>query len=303
MVRVRVPASTSNLGSGFDAVGAALQLYLTVEMEAADNLQISTAGLAGGGLPKDAENLVYRAAQKFFAHINHRAQALRMHIDNPIPLCRGLGGSGAAVVAGLLGAAHLAGIDPDPRSLLTLAHDLEGHPENAAASLLGGLTLNCIEGQEIVCKRMGVDDRLRAVLLIPETIVTTADARRVLPKSVPHTDAVFNLQRSALLAHAFSTGDYSALRTAMQDRLHQPYRKRLIPFYDIFETAGYDMGALGVCISGSGSTVLALATEATEPLAERWRREVQNRNLQADVRILSFDNQGAHVTSRKPGSA
>ncbi len=297
MVKVRVPASTSNLGSGFDCFGLALKMYLTVEMELSRGaLEISAVGEGSAEIPKDERNLIYQSAQKIFKKIGRPLPGLQIKIDNHIPLFRGLGSSGAATVAGLVGASQLCGANLSDEEILNLANEIEGHPENAAASLRGGLTINCVTDGWVLSKKIFVDEALRAVMVIPELKISTPEARTVLPQTVTRENAVFNLQRSALLAHSFITRDYTTLKTAMQDRLHQPYRKRLIPGYDAFETAGYQNGALGVCISGSGSAILGIVESTDQKLQHAWQALADQLNVPAQVLITEFENQGAEIS-------
>jgi homoserine kinase len=291
------------LGSDFDCFGAALQIYLEVEMDfAAAGLEITASGEHSAGISTDTSNLVFQAAQKIFRHTQQTPPALKIKIKNSIPVFRGLGSSGAAVVAGLLCGNQLANARLNNSALLNLANELEGHPENAAASLLGGATINCVENGRVISKKFTIEKSLQAVIFISDAIVSTHDARRVLPKTVAHADAVFNLQRSALLAHALIACDYSALKTAMQDRLHQPFRKPLIPGFDEFEKIGYDNGALGVCISGSGSAILGVTEKrAAAALFSAWealRLSAQaGKKLKIGGKVVTcgFENDGAQI--------
>lgn len=293
MVKVRVPCSTSNLGSGFDTFGLALQLYLTVEMVVAKKFEIDVAGAETEGIATDESNLIHLAAQKIYHKAGLTLPPLRIRLDNNIPLSRGLGSSGAATVAGLVCANQMAGLQLSQTEILALANQCEGHPENAAASLLGGLTLNCVDVADIISEKIAVEENLQAVLLVPDITISTDEARAVLPKTVPHHDTIYNVQRSALLCHAFLERDYRNLRQAMQDRLHQPFRKHLIPGYDQIEKTAYENGALGVCISGSGSTILSFALNDSTSLQAALARKAKDLNMTVQVKILGADNQGA----------
>lgn len=293
MVNVRVPASTSNLGSGFDTFGLALQMYLTVKMDvSATDLHIEVSGEGADEIPRNETNLVYLAVKKFFLHVKQPLPALNIALKNDIPLSRGLGSSGAATIAGLACAAKLTGIDTKKESLLSLANELEGHPENAAASLFGGFTINCLENSRPVTKAFPVEPSLTMVALIPDVTISTKAARQILPGSVSHKDAVFNIQRSALLTHAFMSKNYDALSIAMQDKIHQPYRKQLIPGYDSFAGVAVESKAIGVCISGSGSTILAFTADDGTSLQDAWQQKARALNIPAVCRIFKVDNQG-----------
>ena len=298
MVRVRVPASTSNLGSGFDAAGLALRLYLTVRMKIVDPGEASllVSGEGADEIRKGPQDLVRAAAEKFFEHAGQAPPPLALEIDNEIPLARGLGSSGAARIAGIFAANQLLEHPLQTDELLDLAVSLEGHPENASASLLGGLTLSC-GPPEPLTRRVEVATELCAVVLVPEIRVPTAEARQALPEKVAHSDAVFNLQRSALLSYAFLKRDYSVLRNAMRDRLHQPFREKLIPAYADFGKAALDCGALGVCISGSGSSILALTLDEADAIAAGWREVAKTRRVAARTLILEISNLGVELIS------
>lgn len=293
MVKVRVPASTSNLGSGFDCFGLALKLYLTVEMELIRHgLEVSVFGEGSSRIAIGKKNLIFKSVQRLYQEIGARPRGFRIRIDNAIPLFRGLGSSGAATIAGLVCASRLANANLDQRRLLSIANKIEGHPENASASLFGGFTINCVENGVVISKKVAVPENLTTVLLVPESAVSTHKARGVLPKAIPHEDAVFNLQRSALLAHAFVSGEYDSLREAMQDRLHQPFRKRLIPCFTEFETVGYQHDALGVCISGSGSAILGLTLADGSNLKKAWQEKAEELRFAARVLQLGVENSG-----------
>ena len=296
MIRVRVPASTSNLGSGFDTFGLALQLYLTVEMETiSSGLEIEVVGEGASEIPTDKSNLLYKALQRFFSEVGHSHPNLKITIENEIPITRGLGSSSAATIAGLLCASELCGKSLPPEELILLANELEGHPENAASSLLGGLTINCIDDKRVITKKLAAPDNLKVVLLIPETRISTSEARDLLPKKVAFQDAVFNVQRGALLANCFATNDFTHLKVAMQDRLHQKYRKKFIPGFGTFEKSAYENGALGVGISGSGPSVIAFIQDDNNHVADNWIKEVNRVGVKAKIVTKSLDNEGAKI--------
>ncbi len=292
-VTVRVPGSTSNLGSGFDVVGLALRLYLTVTVDEAAIFEIVCSGRSTGAIPCDKNNHVYKALRQVFEKAGKPVPALKIKIENEIPLYRGLGSSGAATIAGLMCGNDLAQAGLTRDDILTLAADFEGHPENASASLLGGLTINCIQETRVITRKIVPDARLLAVLIIPKTAVPTHEARQILPKALPFADAIFNLQRCALLTESFQSRDYSALRVAMQDRLHQPYRRTLFPAYEKFESAALENDALGFCISGSGSTMLAFCLGDAKRLALALQETATRQAVEAEVRVVKIDREGA----------
>jgi len=296
MVTVRVPASTSNLGSGFDTFGLALKFYLTVKADFSKTAPIIQ--YKGGDLNSisiDDTNLVSRSAKTLFTKIGREPVPLDMTINNPIPLARGLGSSGAATIAGLVAANELLGRPLSGNDLLQTATDVEGHPENVSASFLGGLTISCLRGTENITRKIEIEHGLKAVLAIPDASVSTYQARKVLPAKISHQEAVFNVQRSALLSYAFLKGDFSIMREAMLDKLHQPYRKKLVPDYDLYEKTGYEAGALGVFISGSGSTIIAFTQESSLQIEKIWQEVALTTKIPARIMPLEISNGGVKV--------
>jgi homoserine kinase len=293
---VRVPATTANLGPGFDALGLALTLYNRLEVEARPaGLEIVTRGEGAERLPADSTNLTYRAFRRFFVEIDRPAPPVRMVSDIQVPLSRGLGSSAAAVVAALVAANELAGRPLSRTRLLDLATELEGHPDNVAPALFGGFTTACLAERSVAWARLAPPPGLRAVVVIPEREVATADARAVLPETVPRRDAVLNVGRTALLVAAFATGDLTLLRPAMQDRLHEPYRAALIPGMEEALAAARDAGALGAALSGAGSTLLALATGDFDAIGAAMQMALSAHGLASRALTLAPDPEGAVV--------
>ena len=250
-IKVSVPATSANVGSGFDAVGLAVTLYNTATFEESDKLDISAAD--GTRIPRGESNLIYRSAKSLFDRVGKRMPPLRIVQTNPIPMARGLGSSSACIIAGLLGANRMLGDVLDTQELLTLATAIEGHPDNVAPALLGGLTTSVFEGGQVYSVKREVDPSLCFAAVVPDYKLLTEAARAALPGQIPHRDAVYNLSRAALLPAAFCDGRHDLLPIATEDKLHQPYR---IPL--VFALAK-ECGALAVYVSGAGSTVMAVA--------------------------------------------
>lgn len=266
-VRVSVPASVANLGPGFDALGLALDLFNVVEVEpGGDDLRVEIVGEARDLARED--NLVLRAMEHGFALAGSALPPLRLRLTNRIPVGCGLGSSAAAIVAGLVAANALLGDPWPPEKLLALATELEGHPDNVAPALWGGLVVSCGGGDGVRWVRLEAPSELQAVLVIPELRVPTREARRVLPGSVPFQDAVFNVGRAALLVAALSSRRYDLLREAMRDRLHQPYRAPLVPGLEEALGAAERAGALGAALSGAGPGLLAFVVGDCRRVAE-----------------------------------
>src|SRR5574337_311428 len=216
-VRIRVPASPANLGPGFDALALALALHNEVEIEEADRLTVAVEGEGAGRLATGAQNVVCRGVQMAFDAAGRRLRGARIRCLNRIPLNRGLGSSAAAWVGGLVGGNALLGEPLGRDAVLALAAKAEGHPDNAAAALFGGLTVSSTVGDRVTAVSLAVPDDLRWVVLVPDSEASTREARAVLPESVPRADAVFNVQRVSLLLAALGTRRAELLDLAMQD--------------------------------------------------------------------------------------
>ena len=253
---VRVPATSANVGVGFDCLGIALDLTATFLMTPAERLEVDGCEERFRG----EDNLVWQSYLEACRELGVEARPLHVTILSPIPLSGGLGSSSACVIAGVAGAMALAGDGFDRARALELACAIEGHPDNVAPALLGGLVSSFVdEGGLTTSTRMDVAAGLRFVAIAPPYEVRTADARRVLPETVSRETAVWQMGRCVAVVRALETGDAGLLAAACHDRLHEPYRARLIPDYDALRAAALEAGACAFMISGSGSTMLAVA--------------------------------------------
>jgi homoserine kinase len=282
---VRAPASSANLGPGYDVMAAALALQLEVEVEETGEFSVDT-----GGLPVSAgrDNLVVRAFE-----ILHPADGLSFRIRSEIPLARGLGSSAAAIVAGLAAADHLYELALGPEQLLARAAELEGHPDNAAAAIHGGFVICGEDGAVPSAARFDPPETLEAVAVIPEEQVTTEEAREAMPAQVPLEDAVSNVAAAALLVLGLQQADLHLVARGLRDSIHQPSRRRLYPrSMELLETAP-ELGALGATISGAGPTVLVWTTwQDTGKVVEELERRCAD---WAQVRRLPFTPHGVDV--------
>ncbi len=295
MISVRVPATSANLGPGYDAVGLALSLSMRISLDRAPQPIVEVYGTGTDLIPHGPEHPAYRAAS-FVAELAGEYDA-HFHLiqENDIPPARGLGGSAAALVGGAVAANDLLGRALAPPDLLNLVCDLDGHPDNAAPALLGGLVIGTLTPEGISAVRLEPKD-LKVVVAVPDFAVSTTAARHALPDSVPHKDASFNVGRAGLLLGALATGEYDLLRVAMQDRLHQPYRSHLIPGLEDVIEAACSSGAYGACLSGSGPTILAFAPEKhARKIAVAMRTAFEARAVQAKTWTLDVDLTGARV--------
>lgn len=293
-VRVRVPATSANLGPGFDALGLALALHNEVVAEAAAEVTVSIEGAGRGRLDEGAKNLVARAVALAHEVAGRPFHGARLRCINRIPLSRGLGSSAAAWVGGLLAANALMGEPLDREAVLTAAARAEGHPDNVAAALLGGLTVSCADGGRVTAVSLPAPSEVEWVVLLPETESSTRDARAVLPDTVSRSDAVFNVQRVSLLLAALATGRADLLDQAMQDRLHQPYRQRLFPWMEAIAAAGRRAGGLGCVLSGAGPSMLAAVRQGGgRAVAEAMERALRDVGIAGRAMALPVDPVGA----------
>lgn len=294
-VRVRVPASTANLGPGFDTLGMALSLYNEVELSnEAEGLELYVEGEGKTELKEaGTRNLAVRAAQATLQDLGLQPSGLRVRQINRIPLRRGLGSSAAACLAGIAAASRLARVELSTDELLARTLLFEGHPDNVTPALMGGLTASAIVEGRIVAARVPILHHLKAVVVIPDLELTTKRAREVLPKQVPFADAVFNLTRLALLLTGLATDRPDLLAPGTEDRLHQSYRATLLPGMEAILDEGRRAGALATCLSGAGSSLFALVSgdgkKIGHRMGARWRHEFGIENC---VHLLEIDRHG-----------
>ena len=294
MVHVRVPATSANLGPGFDALGLALALYNEVEAREADGITVSIEGEGAGRLPTGADNVVARGVRLAYEASGRAFKGVALRCVNRVPAARGLGSSAAAWVGGLAAGNALCGGGLSREAVVALATRAEGHPDNVAAATLGGLTVSCVNADGTVSAlSLAIPAALTWVVLIPETTSSTAEARAVLPASVPRADAVFNVQRVALLLAGLQTQRADALAAAFDDRLHQPYRRRLFPWLPSVIDAARAAGAVGGALSGAGPAVLAAVLGDTTPVARAMERALAAAGISGRAQAFSVDTEGA----------
>jgi homoserine kinase len=297
-VTVHVPATTANLGPGYDCLGLALGLHNQVTLALADEPGVEIDGEGAEALPRDRTHLVLGAVQAAADAAGESLPVLALRQMNRIPLARGMGSSSAAIVGGIVAANALLDLGLTERQMLDVATAVEGHPDNVAPALLGGLTVCCtLESGEVLVERMDVAPGLSCVVAIPDFEVSTHDARKALPESIEHADGVFNLCRVGLIVAALSTGDFGVLGEAMRDRLHQPYRAHLVPGMDNAIAAALDAGAHGAALSGSGPTVAAFVSERGEEVGAAMVNALRRVGTTAVARELPLAAEGARIVS------
>jgi homoserine kinase len=295
--RVRIPASTSNLGAGFDALGLALAQYLHVTIEAGVPFTVEAHGVSSSSIPTDAKNLVVRVAQTVAARRARDLPTFRLVLENEIPLARGLGSSAAAIIAGITCYELMTGDRLAERELFQFALEFEPHPDNLAAALYGGLISAATSTSgEVYIAHLKVAPGVTPVVVIPEFELPTKTARKVLPQSYSRADTVYNIQRAALTIAALTTGKWSLLRESMRDRIHQPYRSRLIPGLE--QILDLEMGGLaGIALSGAGPTIFAMAEAGRDQeIGTEIVRLFNQHGVRANSYSLEFDSKGRVIT-------
>lgn len=301
-VTVSVPATLTNLGAGFDSLGLAVSVFNRMTAEVCSRgLEIEVAGEGKGTLPENRSNLAVRVMEKVFKRARKHPQGLRIRMDNQIPVGRGMGSSSACIVASLLAVSELTQAKLSREEILEMALDVEGHPDNILPAVVGGFTVAAMNQGKLVYARHDLTRSLHAVLVVPENQILTRRARRVLPKKVPFADAVFNLSRSALTVSALTQGRLDLLKVSMQDRLHQPYRRKLFPLLTRILEILERSGGKGFSVSGSGPTAVTFVEGSREAhrVAAIVRRDLRKYRIRSAVWIAGCANEGARVVARK----
>lgn len=294
MIKIRVPATSANIGPGFDSLGVALSLYNYISVEETDsNLQIEILDDTKNRLPADERNLVYRCMLKVFQKVGYSPRGLRLILENNIPVTRGLGSSSAGIVGGLVAANLLCKDVLSRDELLRMAVEIEGHADNVTPAFMGGFTVSVSDRDKLnyVCHPLKKDIRFAA--FVPDFQLATRKSRQVLPRIVSHRDAVYNTGHSALLAASLISGNYENIRPAIGDRLHQGYRKHLIPSMDSIFDLCYRNDALGVYLSGAGPTVMAIIREKNRDFLPNVSRILNQKMKNWHLSVLEADNEGA----------
>ena len=308
-IRVRVPATSANLGPGFDALGVACTLYneMTLTLTHEKGLHISARGEGAAYIPGDERNIVWKSIQYFLQRADRAEefQGAKIRMNNRIPLSRGLGSSATAIVAGLTAANAIVGSPFSRDDLLQLATDIEGHPDNVAPAIFGGFTVNTVTNGHVECFSFLPRIFMRFVVMVPDFYLSTKSAREVLPSEVPMKDAVFNVSHAAMMVAALARGSEKHLGNAFEDALHQNYRASLIPgMFDVF-AAAKKAGAYGAVLSGAGPCLIAFVPEhrkCTEEVAAAMQEAFRAHDVEARPLHLRLDTKGARVLHRKESS-
>lgn len=294
-IHVRVPATTANLGPGYDCLGLALDIWNEIEISMSGKaLSIEIEGEGADLLPKDSTNLIYRCMETLTDYMSiPLPDGLHIKCINRIPVSSGLGSSAAAVIAGLLGAKALLDIPICDLELLKLALAYEGHADNISACLLGGLVLSVLSDDILVTKKISIKP-LYAVIILPDIKISTFQARSILPDTIALKDGIFNLARVGLLVNSLQEGNYDQLNIAMQDRLHQPFRYGLFPGAEEAISGAMEAGAYGAALSGAGPSVIAFTNKNNiNKIAKVIQRKFLGQNILSKNFFTNTTNKGS----------
>lgn len=298
-VTISVPATTANLGVGFDCLGAALTMANQFQFTVVDTdtkLQITVEGEEADKVGKSEDNLIYQSFLRLYQKINQTPPNIKIKIILGVPLSRGLGSSATAIIGGLLGANYLAGNPLSQDEVMALAIAIEGHPDNVVPALLGNCQLSINNGNDWLVTSIPWHEDIVPVLAIPNFELSTEEARKVLPDSYSRSDAIFNISRMGLLLRGLATNNPKWLQAALIDKIHQPYRQKLILGYQQIHKSAIDAGAYGMVISGAGPTLLSLTNrDRTEQVINSMTEIWSKFGVDADVRSLSIDTTGSQA--------
>ena len=312
-VSVKVPATTANIGPGFDCLGMALPIYNTITIEEtvlpgtgieinviAENSAIDELSLEH--IPQDENSLVYKAVQMLYNSIGQTPSELKINILSSIPVARGLGSSASVIVGALIAANELLGNPADEVALLSIACELEGHPDNITPAIVGGLVISSLEDDgSVAYSKLYWPSDWKITVCVPDFELSTDIARSVLPKEVPMKDAIFNAQRLAMFVQAVHTKDSELMKLALHDKLHQPYRMKLVPGLDkIIDNLRHFDNVLGCVLSGAGSSILIISEKGDlDKIRDVVKDTWADQNIKCNIRTLSVENNGAQVISNE----
>ncbi len=295
MIKVRVPATSANMGAGFDSLGVAVSLYNKVTVEEIPKGIVIENKNTKEYIPSGENNLIYRAMKRVFEKTGYREKGLRIVQDSEIPMTRGLGSSSACIVAGMLAANVISGRKLSYNEILSLAADMEGHPDNVTPALFGGFCASVRYNDKIVAKSVKIEQPIIFEAMVPDFYVSTKKSRVRLPEKITHKDAAFNVGNAALFSLALATGDFEKLKAAARDRLHQPYRKAYIDGLEEILDESYKNGAYAVWLSGSGPTIIAVRNADNTGFTNAMNDYFKANGHKRTAKALTIDNVGAIV--------
>lgn len=295
MVRVKVPATSANLGPGFDTLGMALDLYNYVELDVkGEQLVIEVEGEGVDDIPLDQANIVYQAANRVFTQVDFNPVGLYLKLINNIPVARGLGSSAAAIVGGIVAANQVSGNNLSADELLKIATEFEGHPDNVAPAIFGGIIVSTEVEGEILWQKINPQEHLKLVIAIPDFTLSTKLSRQVLPEKIAFSDAVFNVGRVGMVIMALSRGDFKLLAKVMDDKLHQPYRNQLVPGMIEVLKKVKDFG-YPIALSGAGPTLIAFCNNDEDEIGNIMADTFNSFGVSSNIKVLSSNITGAQI--------
>jgi len=292
MFKIKVPATSANMGPGFDSLGIALNIYNTFHAEEIENgLKIT------GCSPryKDENNLVIKSMRKCFDEIGYKAKGIELNMNCRIPISRGLGSSAACIVGGVIAANEIAGVKLSKEDILRIAAEIEGHPDNISPAIFGGMTISVKEGEKVYSEKINIGRNISFCAIIPDFKLSTDKSRGVLPKEIPFVDAVFNVGRAALLITALQRGKADLIKIGCRDRLHQDYRGFLINNYNEITEKCSELDSLGVFLSGAGPTIMSIINKKDVNFTESLQAYLDTLKDKWEVKKLKIDYKGAAV--------
>jgi len=296
MIRVKVPATTANIGPGFDSLGIALQLYNIIEVEETNvGLEINVPIEDQKYIETNEYNLVYRAMERLFDVVDFHPKGLRINLINNIPIARGLGSSAACIVGGLVVANELLNNPLTKEEIMYLAATMDGHTDNILPALVGGLTVGSLLEKEVKYVKMDLPTQLKLLAIIPDFHFSTKKARSLLPQNVPIEDAVFNISRVGLLLASLVTAHFENLSEATKDKIHQPYRKDLIPYWEEITSKLMKIGAKGYFLSGSGPTIMGILDGDYKNIENEMVKFLSHIEQRYKVTVLDICHNGLEV--------
>lgn len=312
-VSVKVPATTANIGPGFDCLGMALPLYNTITIEetvlpgTGIEINVIAESAAIGELslehiPLDENSLVYKAVELLYNSIGQTPSELKINIHSNIPVARGLGSSASVIVGALIAANELLGKPADEVALLSIACEIEGHPDNITPAIVGGLVLSSQEDDgSVIYRKLNWPTEWAITVCVPDFELSTDIARSVLPKEVPMKDAIFNAQRLGMFVQAVNTKDAELMKLALKDRLHQPYRMKLVPGLDkIMDNLRHIDSVLGCVLSGAGSSILVISEKNDlDKIRGIVKDTWTDQNIKSDIKTLNIEQTGAQIVSNE----
>lgn len=308
-VSVKVPATSANIGPGFDCLGIALPIYNIITIEETvlpgTGIEINLMSedevideMIFDNIPRDETNIVYKAVEMLYNSIGQEPSELKINIQSQIPVTRGLGSSASVIVGGLMAANKLLGSPADEVALLSIATEVEGHPDNVAPAILGGFVLSSQEDDgSIICRKLNWPEEWNLTVCIPDFELSTNIARSVIPQQIPLQDAVYNAKHLAMLIEAVEKKDKKLMKAALKDKLHQPYREKLVPgMREIMEAFKHEEGVLGCVLSGAGPSILIISHKYDVDKIKSTVKEIwEGQSIKADIRTLKVEENGAEI--------